>query len=141
MSPTVFTYKSKSHLEMLPTEINDEQNTTGRLTPAARQNGKICYDKSCSKVPFHWITLSVESSSAAIMKFIEMTGKVLAEIVSDDELHAGDLKGAGVLNETIVRINEQGDIEVRRSDQWDVIGGLLGNFEERIQGKTGLEWA
>lgn len=74
------------------------------------------------------------------MKFIEMTGRALADIVSDDELHTGDLEAAGVNDETIVRINEQGDIEVRRSDQWDVIGGLLGNFRERIHARTGLEW-
>lgn len=75
------------------------------------------------------------------MKFIEMTGKVLAEIVSDDELHTGDLSSAGVGDDTIVRVNEHGDIEVRRPDQWDVIGGLLGNFRERIRGKTGYDWA
>jgi hypothetical protein len=74
------------------------------------------------------------------MKFIEMTGKMLGEIVSDDELHVGDLNSAGVQDETIVRVNEHGDIEVRRPDQWDVIGGLLGNYRERIRGKTGFDW-
>lgn len=75
------------------------------------------------------------------MRFIEMTGKMLQEIVQDDELHLGDLTSAGVLADTIVRINEQGDIEVRRSDRWDVIGGLLGDYEHRIQKKSGLDWA
>ena len=49
-----------------------------------------------------------------------------ARLVAEDELHAGDLETEGVTDETIVRINQQGDIEVRRIDRWDVIGGLLG---------------
>lgn len=75
------------------------------------------------------------------MKFIEMTGKTLREIVKEDELHVEDLTSAGVLSDTFVRINEQGDIEVRRTDRWDVIGGLLGNYEQRLKGETGLDWA
>ena len=54
------------------------------------------------------------------MRFIEMTGKMLADVVDDGELHITDLAGAGVRDDTIVRINEQGDIEVRRPDRWDV---------------------
>ena len=50
-------------------------------------------------------------------------------------------KGLGVTDESVVRINRQGDIEVRRADRWDVIGGLLGGFEERVQRETGLDWA
>jgi hypothetical protein len=46
----------------------------------------------------------------------------------------------GVNDESVVRINRQGDIELRRVDGWDVIGGLLGEFEERIQHQTGLTW-
>ena len=75
------------------------------------------------------------------MKFIEMTGKTLREIVKEDELHVEDLTSAGVLSDTFVRINEQGDIEVRRTDRWDVIGGLLGNYEQRLKLETGLDWA
>lgn len=75
------------------------------------------------------------------MKFIEMTGKSLATIVKDDELHVNDLAGAGVLGDTVVRVNQQGDIEVRLRGGWDVIGGLLGNFEERVRKETGLDWA
>ena len=74
------------------------------------------------------------------MKFIEMSGRVLGEIVSDDELHKDDLSSAGVTNDTVVRVNEHGDIEVRRCDGWDVVGGLLGNFEERVKQTTGLEF-
>ncbi len=69
-----------------------------------------------------------------------MTGDTLEEIVSDDELHM-DLQSAGVEASTIVRVNQHGDIEIRRPHKWDVIGGLLGNFEERIKKTTGYDWA
>ncbi len=75
------------------------------------------------------------------MPFIEMSGKTLAAVIQDDELHINDLSSAGVTDETIVRVNRQGDIEVRRRDGWDVIGGLLGEFEHRIHDATGLDWA
>jgi hypothetical protein len=75
------------------------------------------------------------------MKFIEMNGKMLDQVVSRDELHHDELHEAGVDDDTIVRINQQGDIEVRRPDRWDIIGGLLGNFEERIKEETGMDWA
>jgi hypothetical protein len=75
------------------------------------------------------------------MKFIHMTGKTLAEIVEEAELHVENLRSAGVDEDSIVRINPQGDIEVRRPDRWDVIGGLLGAFDERVRHKTGMDWA
>jgi hypothetical protein len=74
------------------------------------------------------------------MQFIELSGKVLQRIVSDDELHPDELAALGVTEESVVRINRQGDIELRRADRWDVIGGLLGEFEERIRRETGLDW-
>jgi hypothetical protein len=80
-------------------------------------------------------------NGAELMQFIEMTGKTLRRLVSEDELHAGDLVQTGVNDETIVRVNRQGDIEVRRTDRWDVIGGLLGDYEHRIKIETGLDWA
>jgi hypothetical protein len=75
------------------------------------------------------------------MAFIEMTGATLERIVAEDELHQGDLPAAGVEQDTIVRVNKQGDIEVRRPAGWDVIGGLLGEFDQRVRRETGLEWA
>ena len=75
------------------------------------------------------------------MKFIEMTGATLEKIINDGEIHASDLLAIGVKPQTIVRVNQHGDIEVRRPERWDVIGGLLGNFEERIRKTTGYEWA
>jgi len=78
---------------------------------------------------------------AAAMKFIELTGEGLEQIIDDGELHVSDLKKAGVENSTIVRINQQGDIEVRQPLKWAVIGGLLGKFEDRVKESTGLDWA
>ena len=75
------------------------------------------------------------------MKFIEMSGRTLAKVIQDDELANGDLSAAEVSDDTVVRINQQGDIEVRRPNEWDVIGGLLGDFEDRIRAATGLDWA
>jgi hypothetical protein len=74
------------------------------------------------------------------MKFIELSGKTLQRIVSDDELHPDELAAMGVTEESVVRVNRQGDIELRRPDRWDVIGGLLGEFEERIHKETGMVW-
>ena len=75
------------------------------------------------------------------MKFIEMTGKRLVDVVRDDEINAPDLPATGVKEDTIIRINQQGDIEVRRPEGWDVIGGLIGEYESRIKKATGLDWA
>lgn len=75
------------------------------------------------------------------VKFIEMTGETLAEVLDSEEMNSEDLTASGVSDTTIVRINQQGDIEVRRAEGWDVIGGLLGEFQDRIKGKTGLDWA
>jgi hypothetical protein len=50
------------------------------------------------------------------------------------------LNQLGVTDESIVRVNAQGDIELRRVDRWDAIGGMLGDFSERIQRETGLDW-
>jgi hypothetical protein len=75
------------------------------------------------------------------MQFIEISGKTLKRIVSDDELQAHELAHVGVKDESMVRINRQGDIEIRRRDRWDVIGGLLGDFDHRVRKESGLEWA
>jgi hypothetical protein len=75
------------------------------------------------------------------MSFIEMTGATLRRALHEGELNEEDLAKARVVDDTIVRINHEGDIEVRRPHGWDVIGGLLGGFEERIRHETGLDWA
>lgn len=75
------------------------------------------------------------------MQFIEMSGKTLMRLVSEDEFELGELARIGVTDETVVRINRQGDIEIRRPDRWDVIGGLLGDYDHRVRRETGLQWA
>ena len=75
------------------------------------------------------------------MRFIEMSGKTLRRVVSDDEFSPEQLASIGLSDESVVRVNRQGDIEIRRAASWDVVGGLLGNFEERIKQETGLDWA
>jgi hypothetical protein len=74
------------------------------------------------------------------MKFIEMSGEQLESVINDGELHSADLGAAGVTPNSIVRVNQQGDIEVRLPHKWSVIGGLLGSFEERVRETTSLDW-
>jgi len=75
------------------------------------------------------------------MKFIELTGQQLQAVITEGEITTADLRKCGVADDTIVRVNEQGDIEVRRAKGWDVIGGLLGDYEQRLQGITGRFYA
>jgi hypothetical protein len=75
------------------------------------------------------------------MKFIEMTGKTLIRVIKEDEITPAQLSASGVTEESLVRVNLQGDIELRREDSWDVIGGLLGDFLGRVRHETGLDWA
>lgn len=76
------------------------------------------------------------------MHFIEMTGKTLLRIVSrdGDEPSPIELEEVGVNDESIIRVNRQGDIEIRRTRNWDLIGGLIGDYTHRVQEETGLEW-
>ena len=50
------------------------------------------------------------------MHFIEMSGKTLKRIVSEDELQAIELGQIGVTDESMIRVNRQGDIEIRRHE-------------------------
>jgi hypothetical protein len=79
------------------------------------------------------------------MEFIEISGKTLLKIVHDNEpfapLSPDELAEAGVTESSILRVNRQGDIELRRPEGWDVIGGLLGEYEDRLRHETGLDWA
>jgi len=74
------------------------------------------------------------------MQFIEMSGKTLLRIVREEGPSPTELAEVGVTEESVVRINRQGDIEIRRPDRWDVIGGLLGDYEHRVKRETGLDW-
>ncbi|MGE3406885.1 MAG: hypothetical protein AB7I37_08730 [Pirellulales bacterium] len=75
------------------------------------------------------------------MRFIEMTGATLLRVIDKDEMRPEDLRKAGVSDNSIVRVNPQGDIELRKNDGWDVVGGLLGDFDHRVRQATGLNWA
>jgi hypothetical protein len=75
------------------------------------------------------------------MKFIELTGKKLSRVINSDEINEDELSAAGVSGDTIVRVNQQGDIEVRRPQGWDLVGGLLGDYDQRLKQATGLDWA
>ena len=75
------------------------------------------------------------------MQFIEMTGKQLLTVIEPDELSADQLNSSSIQQQSIVRVNMQGDIEVRRRSGWELIGGLLGDFEHRVVKATGLDWS
>lgn len=70
-----------------------------------------------------------------------MTGKTLLDVVKPDELAPEDLQQAGVTADSLVRVNRQGDIELRKREGWEIVGGLLGDFADRLREGTGLDWA
>lgn len=74
-------------------------------------------------------------------EFIELTGKTLLDVVNEGEIDLKQLHQAGVTGDSILRINRHGEIELRKKNRWILVGGLLGNFEERLISLTGLEWA
>ena len=73
------------------------------------------------------------------MKFVEIDGATLLKLAGEDEL-AG-LQSAGVTPHSQVRINPQGDVEVRQHGEWRIIGGLIGDYANRIRHLTGLDWS
>ena len=74
------------------------------------------------------------------MEFIEFTGRTLQQILDQEHEILQRLDELGVHQDSVLRINRQGDIELRRPNRWDVIGGLLGQFEEKVRRATGLDW-
>ena len=74
-------------------------------------------------------------------EFIELTGKTLLDVVNEGEIDFKQLHDAGVNGDSILRINRHGEIELRCKAQWQLVGGLIGNFEERLMEMTGLDWA
>lgn len=75
------------------------------------------------------------------MQFIELTGKTLLDIVNEGEIDFKELHDAGVTGDSILRINKYGEIELRSKNGWALVGGLIGNFEDRLHKMTGLNWA
>ena len=82
-----------------------------------------------------------ESNEGGNAQFIELSGKTLLRILTENEPDPRELAEVGVNDQSILRVNRQGDIELRRRDRWDLIGGLLGDFEARVRQETGLDWA
>jgi hypothetical protein len=89
--------------------------------------------------PLLWAAGNPFEAERTAMKFIEMSGRTLFKIVSTKE--AEPLHKAGVTENCLLRVNMQGDIEIRRPNEWGIIGGLLGDFEGRVKEATGLDWA
>ena len=81
------------------------------------------------------------SNEGVNAQFIELSGKTLLRLLTDNEPNPRELAEVGVNDRSILRVNRQGDIELRRHDRWDLIGGLLGDFEARVRQETGLDWA
>lgn len=75
------------------------------------------------------------------LQFIELTGKTLLDVVNEGEIDLKQMHDSGVTGDSILRINKHGEIELRCSAHWMLVGGLIGNFEERLKELTGLEWA
>ena len=75
------------------------------------------------------------------MQFIELTGKTLLDVVNEGEVDFTELHKSGVTSDSILRINKFGEIELRNPGGWIMVGGLIGNFEERLTTLTGLTWA
>lgn len=74
------------------------------------------------------------------MKFIELTGKTLLDVINEGEIDMRQLRDAGVTGDSILRINRFGEIELRGKTEWILVGGLLGNFDERLRRITDLDW-
>lgn len=77
--------------------------------------------------------------AATVMKFVEITGAVLMQLAEADEVP--QLRSSGVKDDSKVRINPQGDIEIYQRGNWAVIGGLLGDYQSRIRKLTGQDWS
>ena len=74
------------------------------------------------------------------MRFIEMSGETLLRVAKNDGPSPDELTDVGLTAKSIVRVNHQGDIELRRRSCWELVGGLLGDFDERVKRETGLDW-
>lgn len=74
------------------------------------------------------------------MEFIEMSGEQLLSLLHEEEYQPDELRKSGLSEVTPVRINRQGDIEIYLDGDWNVIGGLLGDFTQRLESMSGLEW-
>lgn len=74
------------------------------------------------------------------MQFIELTGQTLLDVINEGEVDMRQLRESGVTGDSILRINTFGEIELRDRHEWTMVGGLLGNFQERLRKITNLDW-
>ncbi|MBI3837082.1 MAG: hypothetical protein HY288_04005 [Planctomycetia bacterium] len=72
-------------------------------------------------------------------QFVEIPGALLLKLANSQELP--DLRAAGVTEQSEIRINQHGDIEMLQAGDWAIIGGLLGDYKNRIKRLTGLDWS
>lgn len=79
-------------------------------------------------------------SATTVMQFIELTGKTLLDVINEGEIDMRQLRESGVNGDSILRINRFGEIELRQRNEWVMVGGLIGNFEERLRKITQLDW-
>lgn len=77
----------------------------------------------------------------APMQYIEMSGETLLRLIDMTSMTVEDLRKAGVNDRSLIRVNRLGDLEMRKPLKWDVIGGLLGDFDHKVRHETGLDWA
>jgi hypothetical protein len=73
------------------------------------------------------------------MNFVEITGATLLQLADSDQIEG--LRAAGVTEQSKIRINPQGDIEIHQKGSWSIIGGLIGDYASRIRKLTGLDWS
>lgn len=102
-------------------------------------------DKRSPKACDGWFPLRLSKSAVKTtgftMEFIELSGKTLLDVVNEGEIDVKELRDSGLTGDSIVRINKFGEIELRQRKGWEMVGGLLGHFEDRLQRMTGLDWA
>lgn len=74
------------------------------------------------------------------MRYIELTGRTLLDVINDGEVNPDELHQAGVSSQSILRVNIYGELELRHHNRWEMVGGLLGNYEDRLRKVTGYDW-
>ena len=89
----------------------------------------------------NYTEINAPRTEFGVMEFIELTGKTLLDVINEGEVDFKQLHDAGLNSDSIVRINRFGEIELRNKSEWTLVGGLIGNFEERLRKLTGLDWA
>ena len=74
------------------------------------------------------------------MEFLHFSGQTLFLLLQPEEFQPSELREAGVTDECEVRMNRDGELEVLRNSRWIFIGGILGNFSDRVEKATGHAW-